>query len=108
MRTRTILAHGTEEPLSFQRKITYLQHLAPWHLEEARAALARLRNGPLPEEIEAARARVQQANAAYRKALAGARPQELSSATRAVSRCNSALAGRKGNSVIVPLSWPST
>jgi glycosyltransferase involved in cell wall biosynthesis len=38
VRTRTILAHGTEESLSFQRKITYLQHLAPWHLEEARAA----------------------------------------------------------------------
>src|SRR5262249_22295681 len=36
--TRTILAHGTEEPLSFQRRITYLQHLAPWHLEEARRA----------------------------------------------------------------------
>jgi 1,2-diacylglycerol 3-alpha-glucosyltransferase len=36
VRTRTILAHGTEEPLSFQRRITYLQHLAPWHLEEAR------------------------------------------------------------------------
>jgi glycosyltransferase involved in cell wall biosynthesis len=38
VRTRTILAHGTEEPLSFLRRITYLQHLAPWHLEEARAA----------------------------------------------------------------------
>jgi glycosyltransferase involved in cell wall biosynthesis len=36
VRTRTILAHGTEEPLDFQRRITYLQHLAPWHLEEAR------------------------------------------------------------------------
>src|SRR4051812_41980750 len=36
--TRTILAHGTEEPPVFLRKITYLQHLAPWHLEEARAA----------------------------------------------------------------------
>jgi glycosyltransferase involved in cell wall biosynthesis len=35
---RTILAHGTEEPLDFQRRITYLQHLAPWHLDEARAA----------------------------------------------------------------------
>jgi 1,2-diacylglycerol 3-alpha-glucosyltransferase len=35
--TRTILAHGTEEPLSFQRNITYLQHLTPWHLEQARA-----------------------------------------------------------------------
>jgi len=38
VRTRTILAHGTEEPLDFQRRITYLQHLAPWHLEESRAA----------------------------------------------------------------------
>ena len=38
VRTRTILAHGTEEPLDFQRRITYLQHLAPWHLEEARRA----------------------------------------------------------------------
>jgi 1,2-diacylglycerol 3-alpha-glucosyltransferase len=38
VRTRTILAHGTEEPLEFQKRITYLQHLAPWHLEEARRA----------------------------------------------------------------------
>ena len=37
-KTRTILAHGTEESFEFQQKITYLQHLAPWHLEEARAA----------------------------------------------------------------------
>ena len=37
-KARTILAHGTEEPFEFQQKITYLQHLAPWHLEEARAA----------------------------------------------------------------------
>jgi glycosyltransferase involved in cell wall biosynthesis len=36
LRTRTILAHGTEEPPSFLRKINYLQHLAPWHLDEAR------------------------------------------------------------------------
>ena len=36
VKTRTILAHGTEEPLAFQNKITYLQHLAPWHMEEAR------------------------------------------------------------------------
>src|SRR5205814_9718302 len=32
--TRTILAHGTEEPPSFLSKITYLQHLAPWHMKE--------------------------------------------------------------------------
>jgi 1,2-diacylglycerol 3-alpha-glucosyltransferase len=38
VRTRTILAHGTNEPLRFQKRITYLQHLAPWHLEQARAA----------------------------------------------------------------------
>ncbi len=38
LRTRTILGHGTEEPLEFQKKIVFLQHLAPWHLEEARAA----------------------------------------------------------------------
>jgi glycosyltransferase involved in cell wall biosynthesis len=38
VRTRTILAHGTEEPLEFQRRITFLQHLAPWHLEEAERA----------------------------------------------------------------------
>jgi glycosyltransferase involved in cell wall biosynthesis len=38
VRTRTILAHGTEESPAFLRKITYLQHLAPWHLEEARKA----------------------------------------------------------------------
>ncbi len=38
VRARTILAHGTEEPFDFQRRIVYLQHLAPWHLEEARRA----------------------------------------------------------------------
>lgn len=36
VRTRTILAHGTEEPLEFQARITWVQHLAPWHLEHAR------------------------------------------------------------------------
>jgi glycosyltransferase involved in cell wall biosynthesis len=38
VKTRTILAHGTEESFEFLQKIEYLQHLAPWHLEEARAA----------------------------------------------------------------------
>lgn len=38
IRTRTILAHGTEEPPEFLRKIDFLQHLAPWHLEQVRAA----------------------------------------------------------------------
>lgn len=34
----TILAHGTEEPFEFLEKIEFLQHLAPFHLEEARKA----------------------------------------------------------------------
>lgn len=34
VRTREILAHGTEEPASFVRKFRYVQHLAPWHLEQ--------------------------------------------------------------------------
>ena len=38
IKARTILAHGTEESVAFQRQIVYLQHLAPWHLEEARRA----------------------------------------------------------------------
>lgn len=35
IKTETILAHGTEESPGFQRKIRFLQHLAPWHLEQA-------------------------------------------------------------------------
>lgn len=35
--TRTILAHGTEEPDSFLSKIDYVQHLTPWHEAECRA-----------------------------------------------------------------------
>lgn len=35
VKTRTILGHGTEEPLEFIRKIDYVQHLAPWHMDEA-------------------------------------------------------------------------
>jgi glycosyltransferase involved in cell wall biosynthesis len=38
IRARTILAHGTEEPPAFLTKVRHLQHLAPWHLEQARAA----------------------------------------------------------------------
>jgi glycosyltransferase involved in cell wall biosynthesis len=38
VRAKTILAHGTEESLSFLGRIKYLQHLAPWHLERAREA----------------------------------------------------------------------
>lgn len=38
VRTRTVLAHGTEEPVAFLRRVEFLQHLAPWHLEQAREA----------------------------------------------------------------------
>jgi glycosyltransferase involved in cell wall biosynthesis len=34
----TILAHGTNEPWPYLRKFPYLQHLAPWHLEQGRDA----------------------------------------------------------------------
>jgi glycosyltransferase involved in cell wall biosynthesis len=36
--TKTILGHATNEPASFLRKITYLQHLAPWHETAARSS----------------------------------------------------------------------
>ncbi|MCC9599512.1 glycosyltransferase family 4 protein [Stieleria sp. JC731] len=36
--TKVILAHGTEEPIGFQSRVTYLQHLAPWHHEQAQKA----------------------------------------------------------------------
>jgi hypothetical protein len=39
LRTREILAHGTEEPVECLEKFEYVQHLAPWHLSEARKAL---------------------------------------------------------------------
>ncbi len=36
IKTRIILAHGTEEPYAFIRKFDFVQHLAPHHLAEAR------------------------------------------------------------------------
>ena len=33
--TKEILAHGTEEPMTFLRQFEHLQHLAPWHLSNA-------------------------------------------------------------------------
>jgi glycosyltransferase involved in cell wall biosynthesis len=32
--TKEILAHGTEEPIDFLANFEFLQHLAPWHLEQ--------------------------------------------------------------------------
>lgn len=34
LRTKEILAHGTEESVEFLEKFEYVQHLAPWHLEQ--------------------------------------------------------------------------
>jgi len=35
VRAKEILAHGTEEPLDFLAHFDYLQHLAPWHLQQS-------------------------------------------------------------------------
>lgn len=35
IKSKVILAHGTEESFDFIKKFNYLQHLAPFHLEEA-------------------------------------------------------------------------
>ena len=35
IRSKVILAHGTEESFTFLNKLDYIQHLAPFHLEEA-------------------------------------------------------------------------
>jgi len=34
LRTKEILAHGTEETPEYLAKFPYVQHLAPWHLEQ--------------------------------------------------------------------------
>ena len=34
VRTKEILAHGTEEGSAFLQRFEYVQHLAPWHLEQ--------------------------------------------------------------------------
>jgi glycosyltransferase involved in cell wall biosynthesis len=37
VKTREILAHGTEEPADFLAPFDYVQHLAPWHFEQNQA-----------------------------------------------------------------------
>jgi hypothetical protein len=39
VKTKEILAHGTEEPVEFLSRFDYVQHLAPWHLEQAEKKL---------------------------------------------------------------------
>lgn len=43
IKTREILAHGTEEPPEFLANFEYLQHLAPWHLENTEKILTEAR-----------------------------------------------------------------
>jgi hypothetical protein len=49
VRTKEILAHGTEETAEFLAKFDYVQHLAPWHLSEA---LKALRGGQSTESVD--------------------------------------------------------
>lgn len=35
LKTREILAHGTKEPIDFLKQFDHVQHLTPWHLQEA-------------------------------------------------------------------------
>ncbi len=44
---KEILAHGTEEPLEFLANFEYLQHLAPWHLEQSLEKLGETQH-PIP------------------------------------------------------------
>jgi 1,2-diacylglycerol 3-alpha-glucosyltransferase len=39
LKTKEILAHGTEEPAAFLRRFEFVQHLAPWHLEQTAQAI---------------------------------------------------------------------
>ena len=39
LKTKEILAHGTEESVEFLAKFDYVQHLAPWHLEQTLKAI---------------------------------------------------------------------
>lgn len=56
--TRTILAHGTEEPPGFLARFDYVQQLAPWHLEQSRlAGVARPGWSAIPNFIDADRFR---------------------------------------------------
>lgn len=40
VKTREILAHGTEEPIEFLSRFDRVQHLAPWHLNHSLSALS--------------------------------------------------------------------
>jgi len=45
LKTREILAHGTEEPVEFLRQFDFVQHLAPWHLSSAECGIRSAESG---------------------------------------------------------------
>jgi len=51
LRTREIMAHGTEETPQFLAQFRWVQHLAPWHLEQAERVLRS--GGGLEKDSEA-------------------------------------------------------
>jgi glycosyltransferase involved in cell wall biosynthesis len=56
LKTRTILAHGTEESPEFLSHITYLQQLAPWHLEQTvKAGVAKSTWCAIPNFVDTSR-----------------------------------------------------
>lgn len=48
VRAKEILAHGTEEPVSFLAHFDYVQHLAPWHERTSARALEGTRDAAKP------------------------------------------------------------
>jgi len=56
VRTRTILAHGTEEPNEWLKRIEFVQQLAPWHLEQTvKAGIARSTWVAIPNFVDGSR-----------------------------------------------------
>lgn len=56
LKTKTILAHGTEEPDAFLLRLPYVQHLAPWHQQEcAQRGCKRPKWTAIPNFIDTAR-----------------------------------------------------
>ncbi|MDP6527165.1 MAG: hypothetical protein QGH15_23620, partial [Kiritimatiellia bacterium] len=51
VKTKEILAHGTEESVAFLQRFEYVQHLAPWHLEQSCKALAQDASSLSPSTI---------------------------------------------------------
>jgi hypothetical protein len=43
-KAKVILGHGTEEPAEFLRQFDYVQHLTPWHKEDAMRRMSRTEN----------------------------------------------------------------